>query len=71
MDLAHLRRNYTQAGLDRQDLASDPLKQFARWFTQAQEAGLIEPNAMTLCTVGTKGQPSARTVLLKSLMSVD
>jgi len=66
MDLTHLRRNYTQAGLDRKDLASDPLKQFTQWFTQAQEAGLIEPNAMTLCTVGAKGRPSARTVLLKS-----
>jgi len=66
MNLAHLRREYTQAGLDRNDLAPDPAAQFLQWFEQAAHAGLNEPNAMTLTTVGADGRPSARIVLLKA-----
>jgi pyridoxamine 5'-phosphate oxidase len=66
MNIAHLRRDYTQAGLDRNDLAPDPAAQFLQWFEQATHAGLNEPNAMTLATVGADGQPSARIVLLKA-----
>ncbi len=65
MDLTHLRRNYTQAGLDRNDLAPDPASQFRQWFDQATHAGLTEPNAMTLATAGADGKPSTRVVLLK------
>ncbi len=65
MNLADYRRDYTQAGLDQTDLAPDPLAQFQRWFEQATKAGLTEPNAMTLATVGADGRPSARIVLLK------
>ena len=67
MNLAHFRREYTQAGLDRNDLAPDPAVQFHQWFEQATRAGLTEPNAMTLATVGADGRPSTRTVLLKGL----
>jgi pyridoxamine 5'-phosphate oxidase len=67
MNLAHLRRDYTQAGLDRNDLAPDPAVQFRTWFDQATHAGLSEPNAMTLATVGANGRPSARIVLLKAM----
>ena len=45
-------------------LASDPMKQFGSWFGDAVAAGLPEPNAMVLTTVG--DGPHARTVLLKS-----
>jgi pyridoxamine 5'-phosphate oxidase len=65
MNLADYRRDYTQAGLDETHLAPDPLAQFRRWFEQASKAGLTEPNAMTLATVGANGRPSARIVLLK------
>jgi pyridoxamine 5'-phosphate oxidase len=34
-------------------------------FTEARAAGILEPGAMTLATVGGDGQPSARMVLLK------
>ena len=66
INLAHLRRDYTQAGLDRNDLSADPAAQFIKLFEQAKQAGLTEPNAMTLATVGADGRPSARTVLLKA-----
>lgn len=38
MDIADLRREYTIGGLDRADLAADPLKQFEAWFAQASGA---------------------------------
>ena len=67
ISLADLRREYTQAGLDARDLDADPLKQFAKWFEQALKAGIREPNAMVLATVGPDAQPSARIVLLKGV----
>ena len=64
-DLTQLRREYRQAGLRRSDLCSDPVEQFRRWFQQASQAELLEPNAMVLST--TDGlRPSSRTVLLKA-----
>ncbi len=53
------------AGLLEKDLAPNPFDQFEQWFREAESAKITEPNAMTLCTVGTDGRPSARTVLLK------
>jgi len=41
--------------------------QFRRWLDEALAAQLDEPTAMTVSTVGPKGQPSARVVLLKGL----
>ncbi|MEK6805995.1 MAG: pyridoxamine 5'-phosphate oxidase [Pseudomonadota bacterium] len=49
------------------DALPDPLAQFARWMSEAEAAGLIEPTAMTLATVNGAGQPSARMVLFKGL----
>lgn len=45
-------------------LDSSPMRQFTRWFDEAAAAGLPEPNAMVLTTIGDR--PHARTVLLKS-----
>ena len=63
-DVAALRRSYTRDGLRRADLDPDPVAQFRRWFTQAVDAGIVEPNAMVLGTVD-GNRPSARSVLLK------
>lgn len=65
MDLGALRRNYDKGVLDERDMPDDPLPLFRRWLEDAQTAGLLEPNAMILATVGTGGVPSARAVLLK------
>ena len=66
-DLAALRREYGAAGLLEADLPDDPLVLFARWFADAHDAGLHEPNAMVVATVSPDGQPSSRMVLLKGL----
>src|SRR2546427_376921 len=67
MNLAELRREYTLAGLTESDLAADPIEQFQRWFQQALDAGIIEPNAMVLATATKSGIPSTRVVLLKAI----
>ncbi len=65
MTIADLRREYARARLDEGQVSADPLAEFGRWFTQAQEAQVLEPNAMTLATATRDGIPSARVVLLK------
>ncbi|MDD7805116.1 MAG: pyridoxamine 5'-phosphate oxidase [Endozoicomonas sp. (ex Botrylloides leachii)] len=65
MEISHLRREYTQAGLSLEHLAKTPFEQFAYWFRQTQQAGIPEPNAMSLATASREGIPSVRTVLLK------
>ena len=61
-----LRRDYMQRGLAEADLDPDPIRQFARWFQEAVDSGvIIEPNAMVLSTVSAAGQPRGRFVLLK------
>ena len=65
MDIKGLRKEYANPVLSRDMLAPDPFHQFERWFDEACKAELPEPNAMALATVGTDGQPTLRTVLLK------
>lgn len=66
MDLGHLREDYETAGIDIADVAPDPVTQFERWFTEVQDAGLWEPNAMIVSTVTDEGYPASRNVLLKA-----
>ncbi|AOJ63619.1 pyridoxamine 5'-phosphate oxidase [Burkholderia multivorans] len=65
--LADLRINYSRASLDEADAAPSPFAQFDRWFKEALDAKLPEPNTMTLATVGENGRPSARIVLIKGV----
>ena len=65
MDVSSLRQDYQNTPFTRDQLAADPVRQFDRWFKQAAEAGIPEPNAMCLATTGADGRPSLRTVLLK------
>ena len=67
MSLEAWRQEYTAAGLSRRDLADDPDVQLAHWLAEARRAGVHEPNAMVLSTVGGDGAPSSRMVLLKGL----
>jgi pyridoxamine 5'-phosphate oxidase len=64
-EISRMRREYARGGLQREDLNCDPFAQFEIWFMQACEAGLLEPNAMSLATASPEGQPTLRTVLLK------
>ncbi|MDH6126226.1 pyridoxamine 5'-phosphate oxidase [Kitasatospora sp. GP82] len=64
-DLTVMRKHYQHEGLVEEQLAADPVTQFTRWFHEADEAGVVEPNAMVLSTADAEGRPSSRTVLLK------
>jgi pyridoxamine 5'-phosphate oxidase len=63
--LSELRAEYTKHALRGGDLASSPFAQFEKWFREAEECEVDEPNAMCLATVGPQAQPSVRVVLLK------
>lgn len=65
MDISNFRREYLRGGLQRKDLADDPVRQFREWFEQAQKTNIADPTAMILATVDGHGRPSQRTVLLK------
>lgn len=64
-ELADLRRDFSSGGLDESSISRNPFDQFSGWMDAALSANIIDPNAMTLATVGQDGKPSARVVLLK------
>ena len=63
--LSDLRKSYDQGALEEHESASEPLKQFESWLSDALTRGIPEPNAMTVATVGVDGRPSTRPVLIK------
>lgn len=66
-DLIRSRRvQYETAGLDVADTADDPIEQWHRWHDDAVDAGVAEPNAMTVSTVDLDGVPDARIVLARA-----
>lgn len=65
MDIGDMRRDFESEGLEQDQLDDSPFRQFEHWFNQAQDAGIEDPNALTLATADAEGWPTARTVLLK------
>lgn len=65
MSIADLRKEYSQARLSENDVEADPVAQFGKWFEEAVLAGIPEPNAMSVATVGPDQRPSSRILLLK------
>ena len=63
--MTKLRREYTDAGLNEQDLDANPFNQFDQWFQEAVDAKIDLPDTMTLATATKDGIPSARIVLLR------
>ena len=67
LNIEDLREDYDAFALDETQVNPNPMQQFEVWFQQALQAEVPEPNAMTLATVNSDGQPCARIVLLKGL----
>ena len=67
MGLADRRTEYETAGLDVADVADDPIEQWWTWYRQAEEAGVVEPPAMTVATVDADGSPDARLILVRGV----
>jgi pyridoxamine 5'-phosphate oxidase len=65
MTLGESRKHHRRDGLSEADMDADPVRQFRRWFEEAQTIELPEPSAVTLATATPEGRPSARVVLLK------
>jgi pyridoxamine 5'-phosphate oxidase len=65
--IADLRQEYSKASLDVTSVQRDPVKQFEKWFTEAVQAQVPEPNAMNLATISATGAPTSRIVLLKGI----
>ncbi|MGA7838426.1 MAG: pyridoxamine 5'-phosphate oxidase [Ignavibacteriaceae bacterium] len=66
-ELANLRRTWSTRKLDENSVNKNPVEQFSLWMTEAIEAQILDPNAMTLATADKDGIPSARIVLLKGI----
>lgn len=59
------RNEYGKSSLEESDLPKNPMELFEKWFTEAFDADLPEPSAMTLATSNASGKVSSRIILLK------
>jgi pyridoxamine 5'-phosphate oxidase len=66
-NLHAFREEYRSGKLHETEMGADPIEQFQLWLQAAIDAGVPEPNAMTLATCTPDGKPSARVVLLKEV----
>ncbi len=65
--LSAIRTEYHHRVLNEENINKDPFTQLDLWLDEAVKAGLQEPNAMVLSTLGRQNRPSSRVVLLKGL----
>ena len=61
-----LRHDFAKQTLSKKEVNTDAILQFEKWFKEAVDAQVNEPNAMTLATATADGKPSARIVLLRN-----
>lgn len=61
-----LRHDFSKQTLDEKDVLKHPVLQFEKWFKEAVESKVHEPNAMTVATATKDGKPSSRILLLRN-----
>lgn len=64
-NIADIRRDYSHKSLSENDVDTNAIKQFKRWWEEAVNSKVDEVNAMVLATASIDALPSARIVLLK------
>ncbi len=65
-ELHNYRKSYQKGELSVNDVDTNPMQQFQKWFYEAKDSDTVEEvNAMTLTTIGVDGFPKGRVVLLK------
>jgi len=66
-DLSDYRKSYEKQELLEGNCPENPIDLFKEWFLVADKSGaiLVEPNAMTVSSIGLDGYPKNRVVLLK------
>ena len=57
--------DFSRSPLLIEELESDPIVQFEKWFSEAWDENYPMPHAMSLATASAEGLPTVRTVLLK------
>ena len=60
-----MRKDYKLRTLNEEDVVPNAIEQFRKWWQEAVDCEIDEPNAMALSTVDEEGAPSSRIVLLK------
>ena len=60
-----LRNEFTSSVLEEANVSKSPFVQFTKWLQNAVDAGVMEPNAVTLATSSKEGFVDARIVLLR------
>ena len=55
MGIKDNRREYDYGTLSRENLRTNPFEQFSLWMDQALEAEIVDPTAMSVATVDTRG----------------
>ncbi|MCS7188766.1 MAG: pyridoxamine 5'-phosphate oxidase [Bacteroidia bacterium] len=68
VDLQNFRQEYSKGVLIEESLPEEPFPLLLQWLEEAVQAGISEPNAFTLATADSSGQPHARIVLLKEVV---
>ncbi len=63
--LSQLRQDYTKGSLGIKSVLPDPFEQFSKWYEEASDSSIKEPNAVVLTTCTTDGIPSSRVILMK------
>lgn len=64
-DLSNYRKVYQKNELTEDAIPENPMELFQKWFSEAEESGKGEVNAMTISTIGSDHFPKSRVVLLK------
>ena len=65
--LNKMRRDFSGKPFNEDSVHQNPIKQFNVWFKEAVDAQLLDPQAMSVTTVSTTGQPSTRIVYMRAI----
>lgn len=60
-----LRRDFSGQPFEEENALKNPMEQFDVWFKEAVDAKLLDPSAVSVTTVSSKGKPSTRIVYLR------
>lgn len=69
LDLAQIRREYTQRKLSVKNVCKNPIEQFNLWLDEAIRSNCLEPTGMNISTISEQNTPSTRMVLLKGVQN--
>ena len=67
MDFTDQRLSYEKGELDQQSVPASPFELLKAWMSEAIEAQVQEPYAMSLATCGADSKPSVRIVLMREI----